>query len=275
MAQVLIAATDDGIASVKRILGSEHDFFVVKTIAEAVGKLKETEFDLTIVDVHFDESRMFELLREYRQISKNSENPIVCICTPDTALTRTMHAGVEITSKALGAWMYIDQYEFKVTKNPDAEVRRLIERCLTGEARKKTHEARAEIHKQREEFQRLREELQRQEWSEELQERVVKLRRNLAETMLDLCESHLDTVTQQESIAHSEEKKDRVSASVQLAEAGATRQERQLMTSETNQTVKELKLGEREETKRTKGRDEAKANVQTSSSSPIALIGES
>ncbi len=254
VARILIAATPEGVAAMERILGQRHEFIVVGTVSQALAKLTEQAFDLIMIGVHFDESRMFELLRDVHKNSENADTPIICICTRDTPLTRTMHEGIDVASKVLGAWMYLDQHEYGVNKDPDAEMRRIIERCLTGEARKKTQSNRMDIQKQRAEIQHLREALEDQEWSENLEDRVVELRRNLAALLLELCESNVNSVIQQEQVAGSREQKDRVSEVVRSAENGAAYKERRLLLDETEQTVQEVGIGEREERKREKGR---------------------
>jgi response regulator RpfG family c-di-GMP phosphodiesterase len=254
LAHILIAATADDVAAIERILGDRHELCVVGTMSEAEAKLKEQVFDLIMVGVHFDESRMFELVRNVHKIPKNDDKPVICFCTRDTALTRTMHESIDVAAKALGAWMYLDQHEFNVVKDPDAELRRIIERCLTGEARKRTQANRVDSHKQREELQRLREALEGEEWSEDLEDRVVELRRNLAAVVLELCSSKVNSLTQQEEIASSRDQRDRVSESVHLSENGAMRQERRLSLDETKQTVQEVEIGSREETKRNEAR---------------------
>lgn len=254
MTRVFIAATADDVTAIERILGQKHEFVVVGTVAQAVDKLKEQTFDLIMVGVHFNESRMFELLRDIHAARKNGDTSVICFCSRDTPLTRTMHESIDAASKAMGAWMYLDQHEFNVSKDPDDELRRIIERCLTGEARKVTQASRVDSQKQREELHRLREALESQEWSENLEDRVVELRRNLSAILLDLCESQMTSLSQQEEIAESRDQKDRVSEAVQTGENGAMRAERKLSREETQQTAKEVQIDEREETKRKEGR---------------------
>ena len=254
VARILIAATPDDVATMEHILGQQHEYIVASTVSEALAKLEEHGFDLIMIGVHFDQSRMFDLLSQVRGSSKNVDKPVICFSTRDTPLTRTMHESIDAASKALGAWIYMDQQEYSVSKDPDAEMRRIIERCLTGEARKKTQSSRRDIHKQREEIQRVREAFEVNVWSENLEDRVVELRRNLAALLLELCESNVDSVIQQERIAESREQKDRVSEAVRLGENGAAYTERRLLLDETDQTAKEVALSEREEGKRKKGR---------------------
>ncbi|MBC7999371.1 MAG: hypothetical protein IAF58_15580 [Leptolyngbya sp.] len=254
VARILIAAKSDDVANLKRILRWQHEFIVVSVISEALAKLEEQAFDLIMIGVHFDDSRMFDLLPKIEKTSRNADTPVICFCTRDTPLTRKMHECIEVASKALGAWMYLDQHEYSVSKDPDAEMRRIIERCLAGEARKKTQSGRRAIYKQREEIQRLREALEGQEWSENLDDRVVELQQNLTALLLELRESNVNSLTHQENIADSREQKDQVSEVVQLAENEAADKDQRLLLDETQQTVTERKLGEREERKRTAGR---------------------
>jgi CheY-like chemotaxis protein len=253
-ARILIAATPDSIADLERILKKQHESVVVSTMSEALVQLRIQAFDLVMIGVHFNESRMFDLLPEVHKSPENADTPIICFSTRDTPLTRAMHQSIDVLSKLLGAWMYLDQHEFSVSKDPDAEMRRIIERCLTGEARKKTTFSRMEIQKEREELYRLREALEVHEWSENLEDRVVELRQNLAALLLELFDSNESSLTQQDHISYSQEHKDQVSEAVQLAENEATQKEGRLLLDETEQTLKEQELGEREERKRKEGR---------------------
>ncbi|CAN5117017.1 hypothetical protein BH10CYA1_BH10CYA1_63320 [soil metagenome] len=254
VARILIAGTPDSVATIERILGQQYQFIAVSTMAEAVVQLKEEAFDLIMIGVHFDDSRMFELLPRVRATPEQSGKPIICFATRDTPLTRTMNETIDMVSKKLGAWMYLDQYDYSICKDPDAEIRRIIKRCLTGETRKKTQSSRVDIQKQREEIQRQREALEVQEWSENVEDRVIELRRILESLLLELWESNVNTVSQQEQIVDSREQKDRVSEAVKLGEDGAAIKEKMLLLDETKQTDKEVDLDEKEEKKRKKGR---------------------
>ncbi|GEM_PF-330953 len=253
-ARILIAGTPDSVATIERILGQQYQFIAVSTMAEALMKLKEQAFDLIMIGVHFDESRMFELLPRARATAEQAGKPIICFATRDTPLTRTMSETIDLVSKALGAWMYMDQHDYSICKDPDAEIRRIIKRCLTGETRKKTQSGRIDIQKQREEIQRQREALEVQVWSENVEDRVIELRRNLEALLLELWESNVNTHSQQEQIVDSRDQKDRVSEAVRLGEDGAAYTEKMLLLDETNQTDKEVDLDVKEEKKRKEGR---------------------
>lgn len=254
MSRIFIAATDDDVAAMGRILEGRHELFVVSTMAEALKKLKEQAFDLIMVGVHFNESRMFELLRDVYKTPEYSDTPVICFCTRDTPLTRTMHESIDVATRSLGAWMYLDQHEFNVSKDPDAEMRRIVERCLTDEARKKTQASRVDIHKRREELLRLRQALEDKEWSLDVEDRVANLRQKLSEVLLELSKAQIDSIEQQETIAESKHLEDRVSVPVKLNENGMGREERQMERQESEQLAKEQEIIPKEEEKGKEGR---------------------
>lgn len=253
MARVLIADSTDGAANLLRILAG-HDITVANKMSAALEALKKQVFDLVIVGVHFDESRMFELLPQIKKSQKYAEKPVICFCTRDTEMTRTMHSSLDYSSRALGAWMYLDQHEYNVHQDPDAELRRVIERCLTHEARKETLAKRVDVETERKEIHRLRTALEAEEWSVGLADRLGELRGKLSKVLLELYQAHLNSDAQTESIAKSRELNDRVSNDVTSAENDMTRKERIQWRKEHDQSVKEEEISEREETKGKKGR---------------------
>jgi PleD family two-component response regulator len=135
MARILIASVSSGIAVMEHLLAQKHEMIIATTMAEAVAKLKEEEVDLIMINVHFDESRMFDLMSQCKAIPKNAKTPIISFCTRDTLLMGAMHDTIAVVTKLLGAWTYLDQRESNVNRSLDAEVRRVIERCLLNTER--------------------------------------------------------------------------------------------------------------------------------------------
>lgn len=254
MARILIADTTDGVAFLERLLAKEHELTIASTMTEAVARLKQQDFDLIVVGVHFDESRMFELMAHCRDIPKNAEKPVICFCSRDTPLTRTMHESIDISSKALGAWIYLDQHDYNVKRNPDAELRRVIGRCLIGTARKKTQERRVDIQQRREELLRLRQALEDQEWTVDLEDRVAELREKLSKVLLELSKAHINNIGQQETMATSKDLEDRVSPPVKASENAMGHEEREIARLESEQLAKEQEIVPKEEEKARKGR---------------------
>lgn len=156
-----------------------HECTVVTTMSAAAEKLNAEPFDLIVAGFHFDDSQMFEFIREVKKSQKNADKPIICFCSRDTTMSRLIHESLEHSTKALGAWMYLAEHSYNVYQNPDAELRRVMERCFTEESRKDIQQQRVVIEKQRAELQKLRSLLQGQEWTPEMQEYLDGLQRDL------------------------------------------------------------------------------------------------
>jgi hypothetical protein len=248
MARILIAADPGSIISMERILGTAHELILATQFEDAVRILHDEHFDLITIGVHFDESRMFELMPQAKT-HKNASTPIICFCTRDTEMTRIMHESIDVTTKVFGAWMYLDQHKYNVFKDPDAEIRRVIERCLSNDVRKANLAKRINIQAERERILQLRIALSKQEWSTTLEHKLGDLRQELAQVLLELSKLHESDVTQQHQIAISRALKDRVSESVDVNERRLTGKESAQTLTETNQSAQEQQVIQGEETK--------------------------
>lgn len=253
MSRILMAATAADETAMEAVLGDKHEFISVHVLSEALAKLNNESFDLVMVSVHFDQSRMFDLLRELHQ-ARYDDTPVICFCMRDTTLTRAAFESIEVASKALGAWMYLDREKYSDMENPDDELRRIVERCLTGEALKEIQADRLDIHKQREKLLQLRQALVNQAWSVDLEDRVADLREKLAEVLLELSELQIASIAQQELITESERLEDRVSTRVQSGENSMVNEEVQIGLRESEQLGEEQKIIPAEEAKAKEGR---------------------
>jgi PleD family two-component response regulator len=135
MARILIASVSSGMAAMEHLLAKEDEMSIATTMAEAVAKLKEEEFDLLMISVHFDESRMFDLMSKCKAIPKNAKMPIISFCTQDTAAMDAIHDTISGVTKLLGAWTHLDLRDSNVKRSIDAEARGVIERCLLDNER--------------------------------------------------------------------------------------------------------------------------------------------
>src|SRR5262245_50719605 len=102
---VLVA--DHADARLSAIL-AEHELAFVRTLDEAKATLTGRNFDLIVIGVHFDESRMFDLLRHVRWQERHRAVPVVCVLTADFTRHAIATEGVEIAVKALGATAFLD-----------------------------------------------------------------------------------------------------------------------------------------------------------------------
>jgi hypothetical protein len=270
MARILIAATPDDVDAMKRILGTRHELTAVYFMSEALKGLQNQEFELVMIGVHFNESRMFELLRNYFDTPKNANTPVICFSVHDTEMMRKMYLSINGACKALGAWMYLDPHHYNISEDPNSELLRIIERCLTDEERKATQANRVEIHKQREELLQLRLALEAEEWSLDLEDQVAQFRERLAEVLAELSDLQIDSIAQEEKITESTEKEDRVSEPVTQNEQAIDRAEIQIGLQESEQLGKEQKIVPQEEAKAKLGRRElADGQVEDR---PVAIL---
>lgn len=251
MAQILIADTPEAVVSLERILAG-HKLVISHTLAGALANLTSQSFDLIIIGVHFDQSQMFELMHHVRADSTNASKPIICFAARDTEMTRIIHEAIEIASKAAGAWMYLDAHSYNVYKDPEEELRRVIERCFTDEARKEIQRKRISIQKQRAELQQLRLILKEKEWSPELEEYLAGLRHDLEVLLQDVQNLQNSATVYRANVAVSRQLKDRVSLEVSMNEDRMERAERIQHLDETRQSIQEKQIVDEEEARRGK-----------------------
>src|SRR5687767_5225099 len=131
MASILIADTPQRVSTLERILAG-HELRVVHTMADANLVMERRTFDLVVAALHFDESQMFAMIRAVKASERNANKPIVCFCSRDTPLSKLMHESLEISTKVFGAWTYLAESAYVGSRDPDAEIRQVIERCLSG-----------------------------------------------------------------------------------------------------------------------------------------------
>jgi CheY-like chemotaxis protein len=122
MKTILVADHSDARLSA---LLSGHELSFVNTLDEAKRVLTGRNFDLIVISVHFDESRMFDLLRHVRWQERHRATPVVCLLTADFARHAIAAEGLEIAVKALGGTAYVD-----LKTRGDSEARRMIDELL-------------------------------------------------------------------------------------------------------------------------------------------------
>lgn len=248
VANILIADTPQDSVSLKRILEG-HEPVVVSTMQAAQAKLRQESFDLIIAALHFDGSHMFELIREVRKCPNNSDKPIICYCGRDTKMARQMKDCLQVITRALGAWMYLSEHEYNVYQNPDAELRRIMERCLTAEARRENLQRRMDLQRYRQEIQELRVMLEAQEQSSDVDCYSTELRHRLEPLLEEITQLQSSTETLNASISASRELKDRVSENITKHEDEMTRLEKVQFLEEVCQTTCEGELLKKEDGK--------------------------
>jgi CheY-like chemotaxis protein len=116
-----------------------HELTAVTTLREACAALKENKFDLILVSVRFDESRLFDLLRYVKADGRLARIPVACLygLTGSTATPLTLEA-MCLACEALGAdFHYFVEYADDETGN--TRIREILNSYL--DPRAQSHES--------------------------------------------------------------------------------------------------------------------------------------
>ena len=114
--------------TLERALGADLELIPVTTLADAVGMLERNrDLSVVICGVHFDESRMYDLLRWVR--SRLPKLPFVCVRILDAELPRISLEAIELAAHTLGAAAFIDFPDLvaqRGEKEAEQELRRAV-----------------------------------------------------------------------------------------------------------------------------------------------------
>jgi hypothetical protein len=128
--KVLIADTPAGDRRISEIL-SGHELEFVRTLAEAQRAVERDGFALVLVGVHFDESRMFDLLRYVQARGEPRGCAVICMRTHHFASTAISIEGLEIAAKALGCNLFLDLTWYADDAAGNNAVRKLLEALIS------------------------------------------------------------------------------------------------------------------------------------------------
>jgi PleD family two-component response regulator len=106
-AKVLVADVPEMDDIVRSCL-PDHELTFVRTMDEAVSALRRDWFHLVAIGLHFDESRMFELLSYVRGLERYHEVPVICIQGLDVMLSESVVRSIDVAVKALGGSAFLD-----------------------------------------------------------------------------------------------------------------------------------------------------------------------
>lgn len=127
--RILLGVVPNLEARFRSILqGYELDF--ISTLGQAQAALRAARYDMVIVGVLFDESRMFDLLRLVRADERHRSAPIVCVRSQLAISSRTILEGLEIAIKALTANAFLDLQNFTDDAQGNARVRGILDQLL-------------------------------------------------------------------------------------------------------------------------------------------------
>jgi CheY-like chemotaxis protein len=123
--KILVADTPEADRRLSAIL-SGCDLVFVRTLEQAERAVQSTQFDLVLVSVHFDESRMFDFLR-HLQASRHGNCPVVCTRSYRFVSPAISIEGLEIAVKALGCRLFLDFTKYPDDAQGNAAIRKLID----------------------------------------------------------------------------------------------------------------------------------------------------
>lgn len=108
--KVLVADIPEMDQTIRDCLpGNELQF--VRTLPEAIAALRRGAYHLIVIGLHFDESRMFELLGFVRGLECYRDVPVICVHGTDSGLSRGVMKSIDVAVKALGGTALLDLRE--------------------------------------------------------------------------------------------------------------------------------------------------------------------
>src|SRR5688572_11652246 len=99
-ARVLVADVPEQDEKIRECL-PEHDLTFVRTMVEAVRELRRDGYEVIVIGLHFDESRMFELLSYVRSLPKYDDTPVLCVQGLELHVSEAIRKNIDMAVKAL------------------------------------------------------------------------------------------------------------------------------------------------------------------------------
>ncbi|MBS1952607.1 MAG: GAF domain-containing protein [Cyanobacteria bacterium SZAS-4] len=125
MAKILIAAIESGAKRLTNILADDHELHFSSTVEDVLDLAKEQTFDLLIVGVLFDYSRMYDLIRAAKAAPTLKSIPIMGFSDVHTEMTISSRDALETVMHIMGAGDYVDTQDMS-----DQEIVERIDACL-------------------------------------------------------------------------------------------------------------------------------------------------
>ena len=123
--RLLVAVTPMGFAHARRALQRRYELQSAFSLEQALSALSAGGIDGIVCSIHFDESRMFDLLRITR--ARHSDLPFICCRLLHSPLSRQALEGMMTTAKALGCRGFVDFNEIQRSQGVAEADRRLCE----------------------------------------------------------------------------------------------------------------------------------------------------
>ena len=99
--RVLVADVPEMDEKIRECLPG-HELTFVRTMYGAISALRHDGFQLIVIGLEFDESRMLELLQYVRGLPRYKDSPVVCVHAENMNLSEAVMKNIDIAVKALG-----------------------------------------------------------------------------------------------------------------------------------------------------------------------------
>ena len=96
-----------------------HALTFVRTMYEAISALRHDGYGLIVIELSFDESRMFELLQHVRALPKYRDTRVICVYADHLNLSDAVIRNIDVAVKALGGAAFLDLREGSFAHHAD------------------------------------------------------------------------------------------------------------------------------------------------------------
>jgi CheY-like chemotaxis protein len=85
-----------------------HDLTFVRTMVDGMRALRRDGFQLIVIGLEFDESRMLELLQHVRALPTYKDVPVICVHAEQMNLSEAAIKNIDVAVKALGGLAFLN-----------------------------------------------------------------------------------------------------------------------------------------------------------------------
>jgi PleD family two-component response regulator len=119
--RVLIADIPEMDEKIRECLPG-HNLSFVRTMHDAIRALRHDGFQLIVIGLDFDESRMLELLQYVRGLPRYKDVPVVCVHAENMNLRQAVMKNIDIAVKALGGIGFLNLAEGAINYQQDCSL---------------------------------------------------------------------------------------------------------------------------------------------------------
>ena len=105
--KVLVADVPEEDEKIRECL-PDHELVFVRTLSDAIRALRANGYRLVVIGMHFDESRMFELLQYTKALPAYKDVPVICVQCLEMGLAEAVLKNMDDAVKALGGTASVD-----------------------------------------------------------------------------------------------------------------------------------------------------------------------